>query len=346
MVRYEPHDDGQETSHCRAWHLFWMAAVGCNFLADPLIAAKLRGRLIDAHQRLERDLVFFCILPSEIHVISRLASGDAPGAVARAVGSVVARWYRGIQAVRNPVFAGPFNARRLQSEEEERRQLLMLSWRPVFKGWCRTPSHHPDGSLRITLGLSPARGFDARPALQLFGEAVVPARAAMRQLLARRPSESEFRQWELSNGIALAATAAGSTSRIEVRSAHAAALIAASPGCDIPGALRSLEAWVTARASLPASPFLHKSNERRAARGRALVACLAVDMRLCPAVAVARHFGRSKATLSEQMKACRSNAENRQILSTSIVQVVRQAAEMAAATANAARGGPGLRAGV
>jgi hypothetical protein len=55
------------------------------------------------------------------------------------------------------------------------------------------------------------------------------------------------------------------------------------------------------------------------------VACLAVEHGLCSAATVARHFQRAKATLSEQMAACRASANDRQILSTPVQRIVEEA---------------------
>jgi hypothetical protein len=332
MARYEAGDE-VVLGPPWGWHLCWQAAVGCDFVADRELVDRLRDRLIDAHRRRGRTLVFFSLLPTEMHVICRLDSGESPGDVARAVGSIAARWLRGAQVRPSPVFAGPFLAMRLQTEADELRTLLMLCWRPVFQGLCRTPSHHPDSSLRTTLGLSVARGFDARPALQQFGTSVISARAAMRRWLARRPSRVEAAQWELANGLVLVRAPAreGSQATRALRTSAAARLVAASRTGDIAGALRLLEQWVAARLGISDEAFAGKGRDRRAARGRALVACLAVDMELCPAIAIASHFGRAKATLSEQMAACRRRSADMRLLMSSHARVVEEAVGLLAA---------------
>jgi hypothetical protein len=66
------------------------------------------------------------------------------------------------------------------------------------------------------------------------------------------------------------------------------------------------------------------------ARGRALVACLAVDHRLCSAASVARYFRKAKATLSEQMAACRARSTDRQILETPVRRILEESATLQA----------------
>jgi hypothetical protein len=89
--------------------------------------------------------------------VSRVPPGDSPGRVARAIGSVVARWMRQVQPVRSPVFAGPYRAHAIASVDELRDEMRMLAWRPVLLALCRTPSHYPHSSLRIALGHAGAR---------------------------------------------------------------------------------------------------------------------------------------------------------------------------------------------
>jgi hypothetical protein len=309
------------------WHLSWQAARGVCLFEDSTLYPRVRERLIDAHDRPGRALIAFLMLPTEIHVICSLATNDQPGRVARAIGNIVARWVRGAQTVRSPVFGGPFRAEPIRTVDGIRNDARMLAWRPVFKGLCRTPSHHAHSGLRVTLGLSPAEGFDARPLLALFGGAVVPARAALRAWLAKRPSATEARQWELARGLTLVSGSVGPqrfTAR-EVRGAAAAALIAGAGTVRIDGALRLLELWVQTRLGVRGRPDLHEASDGLAARARALVACLAVDLELCSAAAVARHFGRAKATLSEQMSACRRRPVDVQMLRISPGRVVEEA---------------------
>jgi hypothetical protein len=65
----------------------------------------------------------------------------------------------------------------------------------------------------------------------------------------------------------------------------------------------------------------------RASR-RALVASLAVQLDLCSAASVARHFKRAKATLSERMAACRLQPEDQWILGTPLGRIVEEAIDL------------------
>jgi hypothetical protein len=60
------------------------------------------------------------------------------------------------------------------------------------------------------------------------------------------------------------------------------------------------------------------------AHARALVASLAVRHRICSAASVARHFGRARATVSEQMAACRRRPADRQILDTPVQRILEE----------------------
>jgi hypothetical protein len=309
------------------WHICWQAAVGRDLFADPSLHARVRARLLDAHGQRGRVLVDYLMLPGEIHVITRLQSGDSAGSVARAVGNVVARWVRAAQPVRSPVFAGPFRAHAIMTVDELRQELRMLAWRPVSLGLCSTPSHYAHSALRTTLGLRPAQGFDARPLLLLFGDPVIPARASLRAWLRTRPSERQTRQWELTCGLVLATGSVGPHAAMarELHRPDAATLVAAGGPDGIDGALALLEAWVKASLGTCQGLDLHTARDAVGARGRALVACLALAHGVCSAASVARHFGRAKATLSEQMAACRQRPADRQILAVPVQRIVEEA---------------------
>ena len=60
----------------------------------------------------------------------------------------------------------------------------------------------------------------------------------------------------------------------------------------------------------------------------ALVACLAVRHRLCSAASGARYFGRAKATLSEQMAACRKRRADQQLIATPVEVILAEVAAM------------------
>lgn len=315
------------------WHVCWQAAPGRDLLAGESLVERIRARLIGAHRQQGRVLVDYLLMPTEIHVVATLAQDDSPGDVARAVANIVARWVREFHAVHGPVFADRYRAHRFESDAELRTDLRMLAWRPVALGLCVAPSHYPHSALRTTLGLRRAMGFDARPLLELFGDSVPAARSALRKWMARRPSTTEMRQWELSRGLALAVGTVGPLPRMarEVRGA-AAMLVAAAGPEGIDGALHLLEHWVLARLGVRGGTRLSELSGPTGARGRALVGCLAVDIALCPAASVARYFDRAKATLSEQMTACRKRAVDQAILKTPMSRVAEEAAALAART--------------
>ena len=325
---------------CTSWHLCWQAAIGRELFLDPALYSRVQERLLDAHVGRGRTLIDYVLLPREIHVLSRLRHDDSPGHLARAIGNIVARWVQQTVAVSSPVFAGPFRALRIEDDEELRRESRMLAWRPVQLKLCRTPVHYRHSALRATLGMRPGRGFDSRPMLNLFGDSVRESRAALRKWLGRRPSERETRQWELLCGLALATGTPGSgfVSR-KVREAETARLVAAGGQEGIGGALKLLETWVAARLAGGRPLDMHQGRDPTSARGRALVACLAVDHGLCSAASVARHFGKAKATLSEQMAARRARPADRAILAKPLGEIVEEALRLAAATAAGAAHG-------
>lgn len=306
------------------WHLHWQAAVGRTLFPEPAMYARVRERLIAAHQRPERCLLTYALLPTEIHLVCALRAGTTPPDVARTIGHVVARWVRQSQPLRSPVFAGPFRAHRLRDDAELRDDLRMLGWRPVLQGLCRSPAHYAHAAHRTLLGLSRAQGFDARPALRLFGEQVPAARVALREWMVRRPTPAQERQWELERGLVLASGSAGPGSALvrQVRGAALARLVAAAEPPTIDGAVQLLQAWVLARLGLGGDVDLRHGTQPSCARARALVASLASQHGLCSASSVARYYGRAKATLSEQVKACRSRPADRAILAVPLMRVV------------------------
>jgi len=100
---------------------------------------------------------------------------------------------------------------------------------------------------------------------------------------------------------------------------------------NVGGALNLLESWVKARLGIAAQINLKSAVDPAATRGRALVACLAMDHGLCSAATVARHFGRARSTLSEQMTACRTHVADRQILGIAANRIVEEATGLLAA---------------
>jgi len=302
----------------------WQAAIGRDFCSEPPLVAQIRGRLIDAHRIRGRRLIAYVLLRSEIQTVSLVQPPETVQSVARSISGMAARWVRRYQPVRSPVFAGPYRARMLATDEEVRREALMLAWRPVHLGLCRTPSHYAYGFLRPAIGRVPAHGFDTRPLLRLFGSSPPPARAAMQAWLEDAPSDEQWREWELTHGLALPVRDEQS-SAARAFSDAAAALVAAGGTFNVDGALKVLEVWVAARLDPKRRWNLHEGSDPMAARGRALVACLAVRFRIASASAVARHYARAKATLSEQMTRCRARPADRQLIAMPPSQILEEA---------------------
>jgi hypothetical protein len=294
----------------------------------------VRCRLIGAHQSKGRVLVDYVLLPTEIHVVARVGQNDSVTGIARAFGNVVSRWVRQAQSRRGPVLAGPFVARQLQSTDDVRQEARMLAWRAVVLKESVSPTHYAHGALRAALGLSPSKGFDPRPLLNCFGDSVPAARIALRQWLSMRPTDAEWRAWELTRGLALATCGEGGAC-LSARAvqAGAAALIAAGGSYGVEGALQALDSWVGLRLQVAGAVAKTDAwfkapdgSSQVAARRRGLVACLAVDHQICPAAAVARHFHRAKATLCEQMASCRRRPEDRAILGTPLSRILDELA--------------------
>jgi hypothetical protein len=225
--------------------------------------------------------------------------------------------------------AGPYRALRLEIDDAVRQEIKMFAWRPVFKEASSRRNHYPHAALRVALGLTPWGGFDSWPLLRYFGDTAPLARAALRKWLAKPPSDEAWRAWELSRGLQLATGGGGPNQAMARKVGGAAAmLIAAAGGYAVGDALELLGVWVCARIR-PSGPNhsidLHGGTDGAAARGRGLVGGLAVTHRLCSAASVARHFGRAKATLSEQMAACRSRPADRLILRTPLQRIAEEA---------------------
>jgi hypothetical protein len=314
----------------RTWHIYWQAAVGRDLVQDPALVNRIRSRVLEAHQQSGRELLYYLLTSTEIHLVTVLAPGESAGDLARGVANVVARWVRDIQGTPGPVFIGPYQARRIENLEALRGDLRMLAWRPVSLNLAVAATHYPHSALRIALGLSRGQGFHAGALLRSFGDTVLEARHVLRAVLAKRPSALEILQWELALGLTLAPGLIGPMGRMsrQVRGV-AAALVAASESKCIDGALDLLERWIEVKLGLHATHGLAGLKGIQGARGRALVANIAVRSNLCSASSVARHFGRAKATLSEQMTASRRRPADQQILAIPMEQVVREAVALA-----------------
>lgn len=327
-----------EVSDLPAWHLHWQAALGREFLVVPSLRARIRKRLIDAHRVGGRQLIDFCLIPAEIHVIGRLGRGEVPADLARSIGHVVARWVRETQPIDSPVLAGPFRAHSVESLAALLHEIRCLAWRPVELGLCKGPTLHVDGGLRIALGRRRAEGFDARPLLALFGSSVSESRLALRQWVAKRPSDEAIRAWELARGLMPPGSGAprASPGRVEVRRADLAALLAAAGASGIQGALQILTEWVCVRLGVSGLSDPVQGRSSQAARVHALVGHLAKVHGLCPSADVARHFARARSTLSEQMKAHGRLASDRDLVSTPLSRILAEVAEIRGRASSAA----------
>lgn len=308
------------------WHIVWQVTAGHDLVANPALAARIRSRLLGAHRRPGRELFHYLLTPTEIHLLSRLATGESPGKLARSIGNIVTRWVHQAQGAAGLVFAGPYRAYAIESEDAARGELRMLAWRPVSSRLARAPTHHATSSLRATLGLRRVEGFDVRKPLRLFASAIPDARAALRGLIARRPTAIETIQWELARGMVPVPVDAGTFSSAKrPLTGMTAALVAASRPQSIDGALLLLERWVLSKLGLREGGGLAASRSKEGARVHAMVAGVAVHLGLCSAAAVARHFHRSKATLSERMATCRRSSEDRTVLAMPLGRIVEEA---------------------
>lgn len=312
------------------WHVFWQTATGRNLMNTPTLARRIRSRLLQAHRSPERKLFFFLLTSSEVHLLCALPASDKPDAIAHGVANIVARWVRDVDGIPGPVFASPYRTRRLCNVEQFLQEVRMLAWRPVSLGLCVAPTHFPFSAIRSAVGLDWVEGYDPSVLYGMLGSSLLEGRAALRALVSRRPSEVETLQWELEHGIVLASGAVGPLGPMsrQVRGA-AAVLVAASQTKSISGALALLERWVEVKLRARSGQSLLVRKDHLAARARALVGNLAVQSGLCSAGAVARHFGRAKATLSEQMAASRNRPRDRQILAIPISRIVQEALALA-----------------
>lgn len=297
--------------------------MGRDFVSNPKLLEMITERLTDAHRRPGRILLFYQLAPKEIHLLSRIPVGDSPREVVREVAPIVARWMRELDGVRGPAFAERYRAHEVRTDVELKYEVRMLAWRPAASGLCASPLHYVNSSLRITLGLRRARGFESRALLDVFEGAVLEARSEMRRSIRRRPSTAELREWELNHGLAVAVGSAGpSFGMVREVDGPAAALVAAATPQNIDGALALLARWVAIRLEMPMEDRLATTPGPIGVRARALVAGLAVLAGLCPAAAVARHFNRARATLCEQMIASRKREEDRQLLGTPVRLII------------------------
>lgn len=316
----------------RVWHVSWQLTLGRDLLRWPSLAERIVNRLISAHDAVGRELLFYLVLPREIHVISRLPAGDPPSSLAVGVANVIGKWVRQADGQVGPVFVAPFRAEAIGGIESLCGDIRMLAWRPVSTGLRDAPTNYAYGALRTLVGLSLPGGFRTAPLFDLLGGTVPQDRALIRRVIAEPPTELDVLQWELTKDLV---SARGSLGPDGMMTRHvqgaAAALVAASKDKSIDGALRILVRWVEVKLGLQGGHCLSSNGGPQGARGRALVAGLALRSGLCSASSVARHFGRAKATLSEQMTASGARAADQSILSIPMEQIAREVIAIAIA---------------
>lgn len=308
----------------RTWHLHWQAAHGQTFLPHAVMADRIRERLIAAHHKRNRVLIDFVIMPTELHLISRINATDTPGDVAGAIGNFVSRWVRELRRTRSHVMAGPFLSTRLESDDAVRREIRMLAWRPVVLGLCRGPTFHAEGGLRVALGASRPDGFDSRPLLRYFGQDTTDARPALARWVSRRPTALDSSSWELARGLVLAPHSGGPEPKgfRRVKTQEAASLVAMAGEGGVEASVGLLVEWISWRPGAAQALDLRAGQDAQSVRGRALVARLAARFGLCSSAFVARYFGRAKATLSEQVAASRRRVEDTAIVSTPVFRII------------------------
>ena len=289
------------------------------------MAYKIRDKLLKLHREEGRVLVDFVILPTEILTITQVQAGDSVYKVAAPLGNQVAKWVQEHERVRSPLLARPYARQLLESDDEIRQEVRMMSWRPVLKGEAYAPDRDRNGALRSALGGNAARLFDPMPLLRLFGTGVNPSRDALRDWLRKPPSDEEWRAWELSRGLRLAIGTSGPYASAKQVPAMAAAFIAAGGSDSIEGALELLEIWVGTRLCPPAPVDLLHGIGALPARGRGMVARLAQSLHLCPAAAVARHFALARSSLSEQMTKSNLRSSDQDIVKTPLKRILAEA---------------------
>lgn len=321
----------EESAFGRAWSLSWQAAPGRDFLAHESMADRIRDRLIGAHSQPGRQLLYYVLMPAEIHVVARIDDRETIVSIVRSCSHILSRWVREVHVRRGPAFAAKCHAELLDSKQALRREILMLAWRPLKLGLCARPQLYPHAVLSVVAGLKSGDGFDVKPLLSLYGEPITMARSALEASLRVRPTDEAWRGWELTRGLELPAAQQGLVSATAMpRSVdvEAASLIAAGGSYGVEGALSLLEAWVCAKIDPSGRLDASTGCRRLRVRARALVACLAVDHRLCSAVFVARHYGCTKGTLSVQMGPCRSRPHDRKLLATPLQRLLQDVEDL------------------
>lgn len=314
----------------RVWHVSWQLMLGRDLLRSSALAERIVRRLIAAHDALGRELLFYLVLRREIHLISLLPATDSPASLAVGVANVIGKWLRQADGQIGPVFVGPCRAEPIERIESLCADIRMLAWRPVSTGMRDAPTNYAFGALRPLVGMSLPGGFRTGPLFELLGSNVPQDRALIRRIMSTPPTELDVLQWEMVKGLVPARGTLGPDGTM-TRFVHgpAATLVAASQDKNIDGALKILVRWVDVKLGLRGGHGSASNGGPEGARGRALVASLALRLGLCSAASVARYFGRAKATLSEQMTASSARRPDRAILATPPDQIVREAIAIA-----------------
>lgn len=326
--------DRRSATSDRAWSLGWKAAPGRDFLAHERMAEKIKDRLIEAHRQPGRQLLFYVVMPAEIHVVARIVGRESVVSIVRSCGHILSRWVREVHVLPGPAFASKCRAAPLESPQLLCREIQMLAWRPVRLGLSPRPLLYPHTALR-GLGHDKVRqGIEATSLLNLLGDAADEPRRTLDELLRTRPADEAWRAWELSRGLAQPTAQqdyVSSTAMPRLVDAEAATLIAAGGGYGVEGALAVLDAWVCAKIDPAGRLNVATGALGQRVRARALVACLAVEHRLCSAVFVARHYGCTKGTLSVQMARCRTRPQDRKLIDTPLERILSDMTELRAA---------------
>lgn len=324
----------------KVWHIYWQAVVGRDLVGDAALVKQIRARVLGAHAAHGRELLYYVVLPREIHLLSLLPNGDSAVSLGNGLSNVIAKRVRQTDGTAGAVFRDRYQAQWIKDLEGLRSEVRMLAWRPVSLKLTAVPSNYAFAALRAILGLSLGEGLHVTALLEHLGGTVPLGRIALRRALAIQPSDLEKLQWELGKGLISARGTVGDAGAVarQVKGA-AAALVAASASKSIDGALELLELWVATRLGLPLHLPLAEQRGFLASRGRALVACMAVQLRLCPGSYAARHFRRAKATLSEQMSRIRNRPADKTVLAIPADRIVSEAVALAAERLDVDRGG-------
>lgn len=308
------------------WTLSWVAAPSRDFLAHESMVRKILNRLVDAHKQPGRQLLYYVLLPGEIHVIARVESREGIASIVRSCSHILSRWVRAVNPRQGPAFAAKCRVTPIETLPDFRREVSMLAWRPVRLGLSKKPTRYPYSALHDEEPLRSEHRFDVSPLLSAYGDSPGAARASLESSLRIRPTDEAWRFWELKRGLEQPTanqSFVSATTMPRLVGAGAAALIAAGGGYGVEAALALLEAWVCAKIDPAGRLNAPLGCRGLRVRARALVACLAVDHGLCSAVFVARHHGCTKGTLSVQMARCRLRSQDRKLLEAPLERILQ-----------------------